>query len=97
MNTRIRKHVLVSGRVQGVYYRQSLAIRATELQALGWCRNLPDGRVEAMVEADATQMEALLVWMQQGPPHALVEHLEVLEAPASEMLPETFEIRRTPQ
>lgn len=69
-------HVLVTGRVQGVFYRAATRERANELGVSGWVRNLPDGRVEARVEGDPGAVEDLLAWMRQGPPSAVVDELE---------------------
>ncbi len=71
-----RLHLLISGRVQGVWYRASTRRRARELGLSGWVRNLPDGRVEALAEGPRPQLEALLSWAQQGPTLALVSGVE---------------------
>ena len=74
-----RVHVLVAGRVQGVWYRASAARNASELGLTGWVRNLPDGRVELVAEGDAESVDALLVWCRRGPPLARVTGLDVRE------------------
>ncbi|MDF9391387.1 MULTISPECIES: acylphosphatase [Methylococcus] len=74
-----RVHVLVAGRVQGVWYRASAARKASELGLTGWVRNLPDGRVELVAEGDAESVDALLVWCRHGPPLARVAGLDVRE------------------
>ena len=74
--------MLVSGRVQGVAFRWSTRARARELGVAGWVRNLPDGRVEAHAEGDADALAALLRWLEQGPPGARVDGLEVSDVPA---------------
>lgn len=74
------RRLLVSGRVQGVFYRQSTMQEARRLGLTGWVRNLPDGTVEAHVEGDMNKVLALIAWAQQGPPHALVEHVAVTTA-----------------
>lgn len=94
----VARRVLISGLVQGVGYRYSLAERARDLHVRGWCRNLPDGRVEAFVQGSHAQIEQILTWMQQGPSQAQVEHLDVedqavLEPMLGETI-ETFEIRK---
>lgn len=68
-------HVFVTGRVQGVFYRQSTMDKAMELGVKGWVRNLPDGRVEALLLAENTVLEAMLAWMELGPPTAEVEQI----------------------
>lgn len=64
---------LVTGRVQGVYYRSATAERAQALALRGWVKNLPDGRVEVVASGDATAVVALTRWLWQGPPAARVE------------------------
>lgn len=72
-----RVRVLVSGRVQGVFYRATCAERARQLGVGGWVRNLPDGRVEAVFEGPDDRVDAIVEWCRQGPPFARVEHMEV--------------------
>lgn len=71
-----RVHALISGRVQGVWYRQSTFEKATSLGVYGWVRNLPDGRVELLAEGSKPALEALLAWAHEGPPMATVENVE---------------------
>lgn len=81
----VRAHVLVSGYVQGVFFRYSMDKRARGLELTGWVRNLSDGRVEAIVEGDETNVRAVIDWCQAGPPHATVQHVEVSwESPTRE-------------
>jgi len=80
-----RVRVLVSGRVQGVFYRATCAARARELGVCGWVRNLPDGRVEAAFEGEDAAVDAMVAWCREGPPYARVEHVEVIpEEPLGE-------------
>lgn len=74
-----RVRVLVSGRVQGVFYRATCAARARELGVAGWVRNLPDGRVEAAFEGEDAAVDAMVAWCREGPPYARVEGLEVIQ------------------
>lgn len=77
------RRVVVHGRVQGVGFRASMATRARDLGVVGWVRNRPGGTVEAHVEGDAEDVEALLAWTAQGPPSAQVERVDTHEvAPA---------------
>lgn len=79
-----RAHVLVTGRVQGVFFRQSTSERARELGLSGWVRNLPDGRVEALVQGERASVQSLLAWIRHGgPPAAVVDAVEVTERPAA--------------
>lgn len=71
-----RLHLVVSGLVQGVYYRQSTAEVAGGLGLLGWVRNLPDGRVEVLAEGARGALEALLAACRRGPPAARVTGVE---------------------
>ena len=77
MNRRVR--ILVSGRVQGVFFRAETAGRARELGLAGQARNLPDGRVEVVAEGPAPAVEALVAFCHQGPPAARVTGVEVTE------------------
>ncbi len=77
----VRAHVFVEGRVQGVFYRDSARRRAQELGLTGWVRNLPDGRVEAVLEGDASAVAATVAYLREGPPHAQVRSVEVAYEP----------------
>ena len=69
----VRVRALVSGRVQGVWYRESCRREAERLGVAGSVRNRPDGRVEIEAEGRQTAVEALLVWARHGPPRAVVD------------------------
>jgi acylphosphatase len=73
----IRADVMVSGRVQGVFYRASAQQEAMRLSLVGEIRNLPDGRVEAVVEGPKERIEEFVEWCRRGPPAADVEHVGV--------------------
>lgn len=90
-------HYLISGRVQGVFYRASAAEEARRLGLAGWVRNLPDGRVECMATGDSPALQTFKKWLLTGPPAAEVESVEELTAePAAlqQPLPLPFKIRR---
>jgi acylphosphatase len=72
-----RLHVLIEGRVQGVFFRASTRDEARARGLAGWVRNLPDGRVEALFEGDRRIVENLLAWCRKGPPYAYVARVEV--------------------
>jgi acylphosphatase len=74
-----RRRVLVSGRVQGVYYRDTCRRVATGAGVGGWVRNLADGRVEAVFEGPAEAVEQLVAWTRDGPAEASVTGVEVHE------------------
>jgi len=67
---------LVSGLVQGVFYRASTRTQARELGLTGHARNLPDGRVEVVAHGEPEALDALERWLWQGPPAAEVEDVE---------------------
>jgi acylphosphatase len=75
----IRKRVVVSGRVQGVWYRDSCRNQAEILGVRGWVANRSDGAVVAEVEGDERGIDALIAWMHTGPPRAVVTKVEVTE------------------
>jgi acylphosphatase len=68
----IRLHLLISGRVQGVWFRGSMQEEAQRLGVSGWVKNKADGRVEAAVEGPRSAVEALVRWCEKGPTHAHV-------------------------
>jgi len=76
-----RAHVIISGRVQGVFFRASTRDEAHRLGINGWVRNLPNGDVEALFEGDKTAVAQMLLWCHKGPPYAVVHKVEVTYAP----------------
>ena len=70
---------MVSGRVQGVYYRASVVAEAERLELQGSVRNLPDGRVEVIAKGRAGALAELAAWLWQGPPAARVDAVHVEE------------------
>lgn len=90
--TRTRAHVLVSGTVQGVYYRATTRDTAREHGVDGWVRNLDDGRVEAVFEGSEEDVEAMVGWCHEGSSAARVEDVEVEYGDPEGI--EGFEIRR---
>ncbi|HUH65068.1 MAG TPA: acylphosphatase [Syntrophales bacterium] len=71
-----RMHVIISGRVQGVFFRAYTRETAVHLKLKGWVRNLGDGSVEAVFEGDDKNVESMLEWCRKGPPHAVVKNVE---------------------
>jgi acylphosphatase len=69
--------VIVSGRVQGVFFRASCAQEARTRGLAGWVRNRPDGAVEAVFEGTEAQVEAMVAWCRLGPPSARVDAVSV--------------------
>jgi acylphosphatase len=87
----IRAHVLVSGRVQGVFFRTETQRTARQHNLTGWVKNLPDGRVEAVFEGEEAAVEKAVQWCHHGPPSAMVTKVSVKKEPwAGEF--ETFSI-----
>jgi len=78
-----RMHVIISGRVQGVFFRAYTKETAIALKLTGWVRNLPDGRVETVFEGEDKDVQAMLEWCKKGPPHAIVNHIEAVEEPCT--------------
>ena len=87
-----RAHVFVSGRVQGVFCRAETKNNASRLNLTGWARNLPDGRVEAVIEGKEDNVNALIDWCGKGPGFASVTEIEVKEEPFTGAF-EDFRIR----
>jgi acylphosphatase len=69
------QHLLIQGRVQGVWFRESMRREAERLGVTGWVRNTPDGAVEAVVQGQDEAVDALIAWAHAGPPTARVEHI----------------------
>lgn len=72
----VRRHLKVSGRVQGVFYRETLRRLAVEKGVGGWARNTRDG-VDAVLEGPQPVVDELIQWCRTGPPHAVVIHIQV--------------------
>lgn len=79
----------IRGRVQGVYYRQSMVEYARNTGVRGWVRNRLDGSVEAVVAGDTDAVDKTIAWCRQGPPQAAVSAVELFPI---ELFPETAEI-----
>ena len=77
----VRYRVLVSGRVQGVYFRGTCRQLALQRGVRGWVRNLPDGRVEAVFEGLADDVQHLVDWARRGPHAAVVADVSVQTEP----------------
>ena len=74
-NQRVR--VFVKGKVQGVFFRQALKVKAKQNNVFGWVKNLIDGRVEAVLEGDEENVNILVEWCHGGPANARVEDVEI--------------------
>jgi len=73
----VRAHLVVRGRVQGVWFRGSMQDEARRLGVAGWVRNRPDGTVEAEVEGTREAVDGLIAWARHGPPGARVADVRV--------------------
>jgi len=73
----VRAHVVVKGKVQGVFFRSDTMEKAISLGLAGWVRNLPGGEVEAVFEGERADVEQAVQWCHQGPPHAVVQSVDV--------------------
>ena len=87
-----RAHVLVSGKVQGVFFRQTTMREAQSQGVTGWVRNLPDGRVEAVFMGEEAAVKALVDFVRRGPRGARVSDVEVNWEQVTEEF-QGFEIR----
>ena len=81
MSTR-RIRLIISGKVQGVFFRVSLRDQARDLGVSGWARNTSDGTVEALIEGDSRKVDQIINWCWRGPPGAKVENVSQLEESA---------------
>jgi acylphosphatase len=74
---RIRRRAIVYGRVQGVFFRDSTRERANAHGVAGWVSNRSDGAVEAVLEGSPDAVQSVLRFLETGPPHASVDHVDV--------------------
>jgi acylphosphatase len=72
----VRRRFTVSGRVQGVFYREGARSEALRLGLRGYAENLPDGSVEIVAEGEPNAVEMLSRWLRNGPPRAAVSNVE---------------------
>ena len=89
----IARKCLVSGRVQGVFFRDATRRQANALALGGWVRNLADGRVEALFVGSRAACERALAFVRTGPPRARVERVEATWESPPAAVPLEFEIR----
>jgi len=81
--TNRRTRIFVTGKVQGVFFRQALKVMAKNNDIFGWVKNLTDGRVEAVLEGDEERVSRLVEWAHGGPANARVEDVEIRNEKAS--------------
>ncbi len=88
---KIARHLSISGRVQGVFFRAWSSEQADELGVSGWIRNRPDGHVEAHVEGEQASVEQMIDRLRCGPPDARVENVRIWDADVCDF--DDFEVR----
>lgn len=76
----ITRHLIIHGKVQGVYYRASAQAEGQRLNLHGWARNRRDGTVEALVSGPEQAVEEFIAWARNGPPAARVDRIDIGEA-----------------
>ena len=81
----MRVRVIVSGRVQGVWFRESCRRQAAAHRVAGWVENRQDGTVLAVFEGAASDVAHMVAWCREGPSHALVTGVEVTEEPPEQL------------
>jgi acylphosphatase len=81
MSETVRRRVVVHGRVQGVFFRDSTRRQADSLGVAGWVRNRPDGTVEAIFEGEPDVVEQMMAWARRGPRGAEVTHVDETDEP----------------
>ena len=87
-----RIHIFVTGRVQGVFFRQSTRVMAIKNNVNGWVRNLDDGRVEIVAEGEESNVNTLANWCKTGPANSRVDEFELSEETSTDEF-ENFEVR----
>jgi acylphosphatase len=86
-----RKRVVISGRVQGVFFRDTMRQRAESAGVAGWARNTPDGTVEAVFEGEPEAVDELIEFSRRGPSRAEVASVEVIDEEPEGL--SSFEVR----
>jgi len=74
---KMRAHLFIEGRVQGVFFRACTQEEAQERKLTGWVKNLYDGRVEAVFEGEEKDVQSIIEWCHSGPPQAVIVHVFV--------------------
>jgi len=90
---KINRHVMISGRVQGVFFRESTKQKAEQLDVTGWVRNTLDGKVEAIFEGDENKVKEIINWCHRGPSLSRVENVEVDEKKLTDKKYYSFSIK----
>jgi acylphosphatase len=77
MGKKVKAHVVITGKVQGVFFRMETKQAADRYGVQGWARNKSDGSVEALFEGDKEKVASIVEWCRQGPPFAKVNNIDV--------------------
>lgn len=77
------RRILIYGRVQGVFFRESMCRQARSLKVTGWVRNCMDGGVEAMLQGEPDAVDKMIEWARHGPELARVEHVAIFAGEGS--------------
>ena len=85
-------HVFVTGRVQGVFFRQATRVTAIKNNVTGWIKNLDDGRVEVLIEGEDKSVDSVIEWCNYGPANSRVDNIEVNNEDHTNKF-ESFEVR----
>ena len=72
-----RVHLFITGKVQGVFFRQAMKVSAKKNHVSGWVKNLRDGRVEAIIEGEDLNVSNMVEWCHAGPANARVEDIDI--------------------
>lgn len=84
----IAKHIIIEGRVQGVFFRKNTKQKANELNIYGWVKNTNDDKVEILAHGDDNSLNEFINWCKQGPQKAIVKNLQVEEITIEQSLKE---------
>jgi acylphosphatase len=87
----VARHVSITGRVQGVFFRAWMRDQAADLGVTGWVRNCPDGRVDSHVEGEEKAVEQIIERLRRGPPAAKVQDVRLWEVDVCDF--DNFEVR----
>ncbi len=74
---KVRANLIISGKVQGVFFRSTMEQVASEFGITGWAKNRTDGKVEAVLEGNKENVDKVIEWSHHGPPGAVVKNVEV--------------------
>ena len=77
MEKKVRAHVIIKGRVQGVFFRLETKHAADRYGVFGWVKNQRDGTVATIFEGSKEKVDLVLEWCNHGPPHAIIQHVDV--------------------